>query len=268
MKPQDFFYRHPVFRYEEFVSSLGQNEVRRMNTWNALLTHYKKTGRILQVRRGLYAVVPYGSDPEKFTVDSFLLASRMTEDSILAYHTALEFYERAYSVHERFLYLSEKDTRVFSFQSALYQSVRFPNRLSAQRQTHYGVINAERQGMEVRVTGLERAMVDVLDRPSLGGGWEEIWRSLESVEFYDLDRVVEYALILGNATTIAKTGFFLEQHREQFNVTDNHLHTLRTHVPKKPHYMIRANRQTGRFFDSWNLIVPEAIVDRTWEDLR
>jgi predicted transcriptional regulator of viral defense system len=192
----------------------------------------------------------------------------MTEDSILAYHTALEFYERAYSVHKRILYLSEKDTRVFSFQSVFYQSVRFQSRLVAQEQSGYGVRNAERQGIEIKVTELERTMVDVLDRPDLGGGWEEIWRSLESVEFYDLDRVVEYALILGNATTIAKTGFFLEQHREQLNVNENHLQTLRMHIPKKPHYMIRANRQTGRFFDSWNLIVPEEVVGRSWEELR
>ena len=35
----------------------------------------------------------------------------------------------------------------------------------------------------------------------------------ESVEFFNLDRVVEYALLLKNATTVARVGFFLEQHR-------------------------------------------------------
>jgi hypothetical protein len=49
--------------------------------------------------------------------------------------------------------------------------------------------------MELRVAGLERTLVDVLDRPDLSGSWEEIWRSLESVEFFDLDKVVEYALL-------------------------------------------------------------------------
>ena len=36
------------------------------------------------------------------------------------------------------------------------------------------------------VTGYERALVDVLDAPEHGGGWEEIWGSLESIEFVDL----------------------------------------------------------------------------------
>ncbi len=45
------------------------------------------------------------------------------------------------------------------------------------------------------------------------GGWEEIWRSLETVEFFDLDRIVEYVLLLGNATTASKVGYYLEEHR-------------------------------------------------------
>ena len=72
-------------------------------------------------------------------------------------------------------------------------------------------------------------MVDVLNRPDLSGGWEEIWRSLESVEFFDFDKVVEYALLLGNATTAAKVGLFLEQHREPLMVEEKHLY----HEPRK-----------------------------------
>ncbi|MDO8723214.1 MAG: hypothetical protein Q7J31_13475 [Syntrophales bacterium] len=59
--------------------------------------------------------------------------------------------------------------------------------------------------MEVRVTGLERTFVDVLYRPDLSGSWEEIWRSLETVEFFDLDKVAAYVVLLGNATTAADT---------------------------------------------------------------
>ncbi len=43
----------------------------------------------------------------------------------------------------------------------------------------------------MRVASLERTLVDVLNRPRYPGGWEEVWRSLESVAFFDLDRVVQ-----------------------------------------------------------------------------
>ena len=74
--------------------------------------------------------------------------------------------------------------------------------------------------MSLRVASLERTLVDVLNRHRYSGGWEEVWRSLESVEFFDLDRVVEYALLLDNATTVARVGFFLEQHRDTLMVDE------------------------------------------------
>ncbi len=121
--------------------------------------------------------------------------------------------------------------------------------------------------MQLRVTTLERTLVDVLDRPDLSGSFEEIWRSLESVEFFDLDRVVEYALLLGNATTIAKVGFFLEQHRGPLMVQPHHLKALQDMRPRQPHYLDRAKRTSGRLITEWNLVVPKEVQERTWEEV-
>ncbi len=125
----------------------------------------------------------------------------------------------------------------------------------------------DRSGMEVRVTSLERTLVDLLNRPDLSGGWEEIWRSLESVEFFDLDKVVEYALLLGNATTAAKIGFFLEQHREPLMVEEKHLESLHGLRPRQPHYLDRDKRKSGRLVSGWNLVVPREVFERTWAEV-
>ncbi len=108
---------------------------------------------------------------------------------------------------------------------------------------------------------------DVLDRPDLSGSWEEIWRSLESVGFFDLDKVVEYALLLGNATTGAKVGFFLEQHREPLMVEDRHLKALHDMCPRQPHYWDRSRRKSGRLVSEWNLVVPREVLERAWGDV-
>jgi predicted transcriptional regulator of viral defense system len=116
-------------------------------------------------------------------------------------------------------------------------------------------------GLSVRVTNLERTMVDVLDRPQFGGGWEEIWRSLEGVAFFDLDVIVQYALLLQNATTIAKVGFFLEHHKEHLMVEGRHLDPLRKNSPQRPHYLSRGNRRPGRLVAGWNLVVPPEVLE-------
>ena len=136
-----------------------------------------------------------------------------------------------------------------------------------QERENFDVSIGERTGMELRVASLERTLVDVLDRRDLSGSWEEIWRSLESVEFFDLDRVVEYALLLGNATTGAKVGFFLEQHREPLMVEDRHLKSLHDLRPRQPHYLDRTKRKSGRLVSEWNLVVPREVLERTWGEV-
>jgi hypothetical protein len=101
--------------------------------------------------------------------------------------------------------------------------------------------------------------VDVLDRPDLSGNWEEIWRSLKSIEFFDLDQVITYALLLGNATTAAKVGFFLDQHKEVLMVEDVHLEPLRRQRPRHPHYFVHGKRQARDLFDGHQIFTMEGI---------
>jgi len=267
MKVQDFFSTHPVFTYEEFVEFLSTMGSRNVKTRESILSHYTKTGRLLRVRRGLYLTVPQGLTPEKCPVDPYLLASKMAPDSVLAYHTALELYGKNYTVYEEFAYLTRSTIRPLTFRGQRYRGVAFPKKLKDKAQELYGVVSVERSGLDLRVTSLERSFVDVLDRPSLGGTWEEIWRSLEMVEFFDLDKVVEYTIFLGNATTAAKVGFFLEQHTNTLMPNEDHIEHLRSHIPVKPHYMVRNGRKAGRFIREWNLIVPPEIVERQWEEI-
>ena len=121
--------------------------------------------------------------------------------------------------------------------------------------------------MDVRVTTLERTLVDVLDRPDISGSWEEIWRSLESVEFFDLTQVIDYVLLLNNATTTSKVGFYLEQHREALMVEEPHLQQLKALRPKQPHYMDRKNRSSASMIPQWNLVVPQEVIERAWAEV-
>jgi len=266
MSPSDFFATHPVFTYEEFAVFLDREKPRSAKTRQALLAYHQKRGRIVGVRRGLYAVVPLGVDPNTCPVDAYLLAGKITEDAVLGYHTALELHGKAYSVFQEFRFLTGRATRPLTFRSYRFQPVRFPASLVATRKQEFAVQEMDRSGIAVRVTTLERTLVDVVDRPDLGGGWEEIWRSLEMVEYFNLEQVVNYALLLDNSTTVAKVGFFLEQHKDRLMVEERHLTPLRARKPRKPHYLERG-REGGRLVSAWNLVVPAPLLERSWAEV-
>jgi predicted transcriptional regulator of viral defense system len=267
MKHEDFFRKHPVFTGEELdrhLAALGKSGHR---TKESLLDYHKKTGHVIRIRRGLYAVIPPGADPNSYPVDPFLVAAKLTTDAVLSYHTAMAIHGRAYSVREHLTYSAARPVSPVTFRSHVFRGVKFPQALCRGGKENFGVINVDRVGLEVKVTSLERTLVDIMNRPDLSGSWEEIWRSLESVEFFDLDKVVKYALLLGNATTTAKVGFFLEQHRDTLMVEDNHLKPLHDHRPRQPHYLDSSNRKSGKLVPDWNLIVPVALFGRTWGEV-
>lgn len=265
-RPADFFARHPVFRFDE-LSAVHRAGGRSPLTTASVLKHHVAAGHLINVRRGLYARVPEGADAATYRVDPYLIASRLSSDAVVAYHSALELLGRAHSISHKLTYLTAHRAKPFSFQDTDFVPVLVPAALRKLPELGGGLRDERRQGLTVRVTGYERTMVDVLDAPQHGGGWEEIWRSLEAIEFFDLDFVVEYALRLGSALTIARVGFFLEQHKDALMVEERHLEVLRRHSPSRPAYFERRHRKGGKLLPHWNLIVPEQIIERAWEEV-
>ncbi|MBI1382689.1 MAG: transcriptional regulator [Planctomycetaceae bacterium] len=263
-RPADFFAAHPVFTHDDFVAAHtagGRSE----HTSNALLAQHVAAGRLLRVRRGLYAHVPAGADPNAHAPDPYLLTTKLRPDAVVAYHAAFAFHGRAYSVWRRHTFLTADRARPFRFRGQEYTPVQASAVLRQRPDLGGGIIIRAHAGGEVRVTTLERALVDVLDRPEHGGGWEEIWRSLGMIEYVDVAEVVRYTRLLGSAVTAARVGFVLEEWREPWMVEERALATLDRLAPAQPRYM-DAKREGGRLALRWNLIVPQQVLERRWEE--
>lgn len=256
----EFFDAHPVFTRVEFQTEGGR---RTLRTTDSLLRRYAADGRLLRVRAGLYAVVPRGTDAGAASVDPYLVATKLAADATVAYHAALQFWGKAYSVLKRFHYLTSTSTRAFTFRGLEFVPVRTSRAARGLPAGEMQITHQRHAGGVARVTTLERTMVDVLDAPGYAGGWEEIWRSLEMVEFFDLDAVISYTEKLERALTAARVGFFLEQHRDALMVESRHLERLKRQRPRQPRYF-DARRKTGKLSPGWNVIVPEEVLGRTW----
>jgi predicted transcriptional regulator of viral defense system len=264
-KSADFFATHPVFTHEEYLAARGAGADRSPRTADSLLTRHAAAGKILHVRRGLYAAVPPGRTPETFQVDPFLIASKLAPDATVGYHAALRLRGKACSESPRFAVLTRSNLRPLSFQGSELFGVRPPGALDGRADLGPGVTSEAHAGGRVRVTTLEHTLVDLLDCPELGGGWLEVWRSLELIEELDLRAVVGHALGLGSALTIARVGFFLEQHQFVLGVEEHQLAALRARAPRQPRYL-DGKREPGRLVKQWNLVVPERMLDPAWTE--
>lgn len=264
MRSADFFATHPVFTHDEYLATRAGP--RSPRTADSLLARHAAAGRILHVRRGLYATVPAGAAADTFQVDPFLLATKLAADAAVAYHAALQLRGKTYSVWHRFAVLTRAHARPLRFQGCEVVPVRPPLALAGLPDLGGGVVSEPHAGGTVRVTTLERTLVDVLEAPDLGGGFEEVFRSLALVEYFDLAAVVEHTLARRSALTAARVGFFLTQRREELFVEEQHLRALGEHAPRQPRYLDR-RREPGRLVKPWNLVVPEWVLQRTWAEV-
>jgi predicted transcriptional regulator of viral defense system len=256
VKPEAFLTTHSLFTREEFAAVL-RDRGRAEATVDSHLARWFRQGRIARVKQGVFVRLEPREGRDGRLPDFVALASRMAPDAAVAYHTALEAHGFAQSVFERLTFVTWTKTKPTSFKGRRFVPVRPRAPLLAADRGERWIERAERAGIEIRVTSLERTVVDVLDRPALAGGVEEVWRSLSSVPALDPEPLEEYVKLLGSRTLAAKVGFFLETHREELVVPDALLERLRAGVPRSPVFMDRS--LGGRLVPGWSLVVPREL---------
>lgn len=266
MNIETFFHTHPVFRYEEFAQLKAEQGVDNPRAVRKALLYYTNKARLINVRRGTYAVVPPDALPEQVLVDPYLLASRTSNDSVLSYHTALELHGVAYSAFEQFTFLTAKKIKPFEFRSQRFLRVALPIALKKSGDSNFEVEEFDRQGMVIRVTTLARTFVDALDRVELCGGWEEVVRSISNMTALDVHAVIRYCLLLNNRILAAKVGFFLEQRQGAFSVSSDVLQPLIEKKPLTPQSLLAHEREGGQLVKRWNLILPLRVLKKSWEE--
>lgn len=259
----EFINRLPVFRIEELQAARLSAASHHLAATASALRHQIDAGRLLKIRRGLYLTIPPGLDAGSVNVDPFVVASRLSPDAVVAYHGALQFFGKARTPSHRITCFTTRRVRPFTFRGFEYVPVLMPPPARGLSDLASGIESLRRQGVPVRVTSLARTMVDVLDAPRHGEGWEEIWQSLEAIGPVDLDFVVLYAIRLGCALTVARVGFYLEQRRDELGVEERYLDALRRNAPRQALYLDQ-RREPGRLAPAWNLIVPERLIARAW----
>ena len=262
MKVLDFLARHPVFTRLEFAAGACAKPP-SPKTVDAHLRHYLTAGRIGRIKRGVFFAVPPGHSSTRTPVDLLLVASRLSSDAVLAYHSALEAHGYAQSLYEEFPFLTSLKVRPLRFRGRRFIPVAAPNELKRRQLTDLFVTQIERNRLTCRVTSLERTLVDCLDRPDLAGGIEEAWRSLSAIPLLDQEALLQYVRARARATLASKVGFFLETHRQQLSVSDSVLSDLRAMKPLQAHYLVRSAR--GRLIGAWNLIVPTQFIENSQE---
>ena len=164
---------------DAFLRSRGTSNPR---TRERALAALCARGELVRVKRGLYA----RAGPEHCGPDPYLVASRLAPDAILGLHTALEVRGLVPPTTARCIYFTRL-SGVGRVGQPVWCGMRM-HRIShpvALARAGKKCLETEmvdgRGGIQMRVTTIERAFVDLLDRPRLAGDWPAIAEVLGSI---------------------------------------------------------------------------------------
>jgi predicted transcriptional regulator of viral defense system len=226
-----------------------------------LLSNLCAAGVLVRIQRGLYA---NAASPAQWQ-DPYQLPSWIVPDAVLAGRTALEIRcgvprSQRYKFCVFFTRMSARGTGP-AWQGVSMRAIAHPVALVREGQTLIETDQVDNNsGRPLYVTTIERAFVDLLERPRLNGKWQDLLSLIGAIPALDLDRTVRYLKQLGNATTAAKAGWLLERHEEQFAVSPSVLTQIQRLRPRGPHYLSRTHRESGRYLARWNLVVPAELL--------
>lgn len=268
-KIRDFFSSCSVFRREDLLDYFPQYQDKK-SALRDLLNYHVEKGHILPVRRHVYAVVPPNCSAESgaYAVDPFALASKLSKDAVIGYHSALAFYGNLHSERYEYIYITaeRKSKSIFEFAGNRYRSTQVPEALKKGHFEEFEVRKLSSINQEVRVTSPERTFVDVLDRPQfLGYDWEEIARSLDKAYLGNPEVLVEYVKLLGSKSTASRVGYFLERVKESAGIEESIIEQVLAYASQTVAYLDPSQKSKNVLSKKWNLMVPLSLDQSDWE---
>lgn len=210
-------------------------------------------GRIERVRRGFYSSncgrnIASESDP-------FEIVAAMDPGATLVLHSALEAYGVAHS--RSFVVDFESDMVRSSFE---YRNITFRPR---RRRNGIAIRSLRSRNGRISVTTKEQTVLDCLEAPSAALGSEEVVRSVTAFQYLNCERLAEMAIEAGSSM-VAKTGWLLQEKRDDWEVGEDLLNKLSGFLGRGPYRFDRGSKTLG-WSKEWRLCLPEETKEmKSW----
>ena len=218
------------------------------NVAKEILRRYKKRGLIYQVRRDLYVVTDLANKVSLAT--KFEVAGHITPSSYLSYHAALEYHGLAHQIFYE-MYISSKET----FNNFYYEGISYT---FCRSKSYIGVVNPFTDTL-VRVTDLERTVLDCIDRIDLSGGLEELVECFAIITYINENKLLDYLYHFDKQILYQKTGLLLSFFQKEMKLSDNFFELCKSKIGKSIGYLTD-KQESDTYFKEWKLCAPKNIL--------
>lgn len=232
-----------VFTKRDIVALTG--DIRRAE---AVLLTYQKRGYIQKIRRDFYCALNLATEQPE--ADRFEIACAIQPEAYIAYHNALEFHGLAQQMWYDIYVAVPKSFNPFGFADVIYRPT----------------INKCTKGVEeplfrrgVRVTNIERTIIDCILRMDLCGGAEEFLHSTEALHPLRANMVVTILQAYNTPVVYQKVGCVLDVLNLPIDDREKVIKLCKEKAGKSVNLL--TNKENCRAYQcKWKLYIPSCLI--------
>lgn len=239
--------RYPVFTIKEVEQMTGN-----IKTAYSQLDRLMKKDLVRKVRANIYS--PVNPVTMQIAATRYQIACAITDTAYISHHSAFEYYGLANQVFNE-VYVSS-ETR---FNNFVYENISY--RYVASR-INEGIDNA-RNTTGVRITDMERTVVDSIHDFNKIGGFEELIDCLEGIHYLDEIKLLKYLGAYRNKSLYQRTGYILQHYKNEMQISAAFLKKCRDKIGSSRRYLVNELTDNNIYSSEWQLMVPEDLFEIT-----
>ncbi len=216
---------------------------------HSLLHSYINAGYIERIRRDLYTAISL--ETKQPVANRFLIASHIAGDACVSFHSAFEYHGYANQVFYEVYATTKSRFSDFTYDGVTYTraSPRIPS----------GILTTNTR---VRVTDIERTVIDSIDAFEKIAGLEELLRCLMLIPALKPEKLKQYLDEYQQANLYQKAGFILEQFSGQLGLPKPFFEYCQSKIPRAKKYLhAKKDALSKRFVlhEKWMLFAPQNL---------
>lgn len=202
-----------------------------------------------KLKGGLYATInPLTKD---IFANRFEIATALHNESFVGYHSALEFYGLANQVYFEVHVISSKH-----YSSEYINGLEY-NYLNSKYIE--GVLENEQNSI-IRITELERTIIDCVDRIDVAGGLEEVFYALSSVTYCDENKLLKHLFNYNKKYLFKKIGYLFSLLKPKY-LSENFYKICKENISTRDDDIRDYKGIPSKYNKEWKLYVPERIIN-------
>lgn len=219
-----------------------------VHTARSMLARLVNKDLVRKIRSNMYTAVNPATGG--VVASKHQIACAVNSTAYLTHHTAFEFYGLANQVYYEVYVASEPRFKDFEFEGITYRRVS--------PKINLGVVEP-RNTQGIRVTDLERTVIDSIKDFERIGGFEELLNCLSLVPYLDEAKLRAYLDAYGVQALYQRAGYLLEHFGEELQLSREFIEYCQNQVGKSTRYLSEEAKHMGVYVREWRLVVPEGL---------